>query len=261
MTVEQLAKKLDELISPELSESWDNDGIDVMPNPNAEVTRVLCALDCTTEAINTARVWGCNVIVTHHPLIYKPLGSVTAEESVGKRVIQCIKHGIAVISFHTRLDIMEGGVNDKLAERLGIKNTEAFIPYGRIGDIAETPLDYFAENVANGLDIPKSALTIVDANKYPKRVAVVSGSGKSDIYSAIAAGADTFVTGEVSHSQYIDCKEMGLNLICATHYATERIVLPVLSNIVEQTGAKADVLMFKPSNEFGYPYPPINDEE
>lgn len=260
MTVEQLAKGLDNIISPELSASWDNDGIDVMPNPNAEVTRVLCALDCTTEAINAARVWGCNVIVTHHPLIYKPLDSVTPNESVGKRVIQCLKNGIAVISFHTRLDIMQGGVNDILAERLGIKNTEAFIPYGRIGDIAETTIECFAENVANGLDIPKTSLTIVDANKYPKRVAIVSGSGKSDIYSAIAAGADTFVTGEVSHSQYIDCKEMGLNLICATHYATERIILPVLSDIVEQLGVKAEIFMFKPSNEFGYPYSIIDEE-
>ncbi len=256
MTVEQLAKKLDEIISPDLSEPWDNDGRMIIPNPKASVARVLCALDCTTEAINTARAWGCNVIVTHHPLIFKPLGNITPDDSVGKRVIECLKDGIAVLSYHTRLDIMPGGVNDKLADLIGLSNVEPFVPYGRIGDVGKRYIEDFAEDVANSLNISKSCLTVVASSMYARRVALVSGCGKDEIKEVIAAGADTFVTGEVMHSHLIECKELGLNLICATHYATERIILPVLADIVERSGAKTEIFMFRPSQEFGYSYSP-----
>ncbi|MBO5870746.1 MAG: Nif3-like dinuclear metal center hexameric protein [Clostridia bacterium] len=254
MTVEQLARALDNLIPPELSEPWDNDGKMIIPNPSKQVSRVLCALDCTTEAINAARVWGCNVIVTHHPLIFQPLESINSSDSVGKRVIECIKNDIAVISFHTRLDIIEGGVNDMLALTLGLNNAETFIPYGRIGDVEKQTFDEFAEKVANMLNLDAKSMPMVNASDTVSRVAVVSGSGKDEINAVLKAGADTFVTGEVMHNHMIDCKELGLNLICATHYATERIVIPVLAEIVKKVGAIADIFMFKPSQEFGHFY-------
>lgn len=260
MTVEQLAKELDILIPDSLSEPWDNDGRMVIPTPNAEVTRVLCALDCTGKAIQAAKAWACNVIVTHHPLVFKPIGSVTPDDSVGKRIIECIKNGIAVLSYHTRLDSMDGGVNDKLAELIGLKNVQAFIPYGRIGDAEDEAFPSasltflsFADRVAEALEIEPSQITVVRANDTTKRVALVSGCGKDEIKAAIDAGADTFVTGEVMHNHLIDCMESGLNLICGTHFATERIILPVLAEKVRSCGVPADVWMFRPEIEFGLP--------
>ncbi len=250
MTVEQLVKQLDEIIPKTLSEPWDNDGCDVIPDKNAEVTRVLCALDCTSVAIDMAVKWGCNVIITHHPLVFKPLASVVSDDSVGKRVIECIKRGIAVISFHTRLDIIEGGVNDTLARLLGIKNTESFIPYGRIGEVEEQSFEEFSALVAEKHKLDICALQRVKSTDKVKRVAVISGCGKDEISQVIAAGADTFVTGEVMHNHMIDCKEMGLNLICATHYATERIIIPILADKVREF-AKTDVYMFVREEEYG----------
>lgn len=250
MTVEQLIEKLDEIFPKSLSEPWDNDGIDVLPDKNAEVTRVLCALDCTSVAIEKAKELGCNVIITHHPLVFKSLGSVSDSDSVGKRVIECIKSGIAVISFHTRLDIVEGGVNDTLADLLCIENTESFIPYGRIGDVKEQSFESFASLVASALHIEKSELSLVKANADVKRVAIVSGGGKDEINAVVAAGADTFVTGEVTHSAMIDCKELGLNLICATHYATERIIVPVLAEKLRGL-APSEVYVFVREEEYG----------
>ncbi len=250
MTVEQLVKQLDEIIPKTLSEPWDNDGYDVIPDKNAEVTRVLCALDCTSVAIEKATEQGCNVIITHHPLVFKPLASVSNEDSVGKRVIECIKRGIAVISFHTRLDIVEGGVNDTLASLLGIKNTESFIPYGRIGEIEEQSFESFAALVASALRIEKSELALVKSSEAAKRVAVVSGCGKDEINEVLAAGADTFVTGEVMHNHMIDCKELGLNLICATHYATERIIVPLLADKIRNF-VPCGVYLFVREEEYG----------
>ncbi|MBE6692059.1 MAG: Nif3-like dinuclear metal center hexameric protein [Ruminococcaceae bacterium] len=249
MTVEQLAKKLDEIISPELSEAWDNDGRMIIPDPNAEVTRVLCTLDCTTYAIRNAIHLGCNVIITHHPLVFKPLGRVTPDDSVGKRVIECIKNNIAVLSYHTRLDSMEGGVNDVLAETIGLTNVSAFLPYGRIGDYEPCNLKDFAEQVSDSIQIPYEELILVHSYKKVRRVALVSGCGKDEIAAAIKAGADTFLTGEVMHNHLIDCKELGLNLVCATHYGTERVIVPVLKEMIENMGIESFVFTYKPDAE------------
>jgi dinuclear metal center YbgI/SA1388 family protein len=250
MTVEQLINALDGMIPKNLSEPWDNDGLDVVPDKNAEITGVLCALDCTSVAVNRATELGCNVIITHHPLVFKPLGSVICDDSVGKRVIECIKRGIAVVSFHTRLDIIEGGVNDILAETVGLKNISDFIPYGRIGDVDEVGFEEFARHVAAVLGLNINELGLVKSKNTVKRVALVSGCGKDEIGDAINAGADTFITGEVMHNHMLDCKEMGINLICATHYATERIVLPLLANKVKEL-ARVEVLEFTREDEYG----------
>ncbi len=251
MTVEQLAKLLDEKISSDLSEVWDNDGRMVVPDKNANVSKVLCALDCTSEAIKHAIESGCNVIVTHHPLIFKPLAHLVGDDSVGKRVLECVKNGIAVLSYHTRLDSMQGGVNDSLAEIIGLQNVESFVPFGRIGDIEETNFADFASKVANALKLDINELALVNANGKTKRVALVSGSGKDEIIAVLSVGADTFLTGEVMHNHMIDCRELGLNLICGTHYATERIVLPKLAEIIASFGIKTEIFNFEKEREYG----------
>ena len=250
MTVEQLIAQLNVDIPPQLSEPWDNDGIDLLPHKDMEVTKVLCALDCTSVTIEYAKKFGCNVIITHHPLVFKPLGAVSYADSVGKRVIECIKNNISVISFHTRLDIIEKGVNDTLASMLGIKNTESFIPYGRVGEVEKQGFEEFANKVADALKLDVNTLPMVKARENVSRVAVISGSGKDEIKDVIACGADTFVTGEVMHNHMIDCKELGLNLICGTHYATERIIVPILAETVRKY-VPCDVYQFIKEEEYG----------
>lgn len=250
MTVRQLAAELDKHIPKELSEVWDNDGSMVIPEPDAEVTRVLCALDCTSAAIKKAKEWGCNVIITHHPLIFKPLGALVPDDSVGKRVLECVKSSIAVLSYHTRLDSMEGGVNDVLCDSLGIMEREAFLPYGRIGDVKEQSFEDFSAFVAQKLCLNREEMGLVKCSDSVKRVAVVSGCGKDEISAVISAGADTFITGEVMHNHFIACRELGLNLICATHYATERVVLPILAEKIRDF-APCDVYMFTKEEEYG----------
>ena len=251
MTVEQLAKELDKIIPPELSEPWDNDGRMVIPDKNAEVTKVLCALECTSVSIAIAKRLGCNVILTHHPLIFKPLNSLSESDCVGKRVLECVKSGISVLSYHTRLDILSGGVNDMLAEMLGIKNTDAFVPYGRVGEVEEQSFESFVNTVKTALEVPESELRLVKANEKVSRVAVISGCGKDEIRDAIVSGADTFVTGEVMHSHMVECKEWGISLICATHYATERFIARKLADIVGKLGLKHDIYEFVKEEEYG----------
>ncbi len=249
MTVEELAVRLEERIPASLSEPWDHDGRMVMPERDGRVNRVLCVLDCTSEAIRRAKEQDCNVIVSHHPLLFHPLASLTEADSVGKRVLACVKAEISVLSYHTRLDSMEGGVNDCLAAALGVQRPYAFLPYGRIGEVEPQSFEAFYEEVSERLHVAQ--FPCVKASDTVRRVAVVSGCGKDEIAAVLAAGADTYVTGEVMHNHMIDCKELGLNLLCATHYATERVVVPFLGDLVRACGVPAVEYPFTREDEYG----------
>ena len=139
MTVMELYKALDAAIPRALSCEWDNDGLMCCPDPNKQVERVLIALDITEEVVDDAIEGGFDVILSHHPIIFKGLRAVEPSNAVARKTIKLIQNGIAAMSFHTRLDALTGGVNDVLAARLELQNTEPFgvdpIPIGRVGEL------------------------------------------------------------------------------------------------------------------------------
>lgn len=250
MKIKELISLLEQEIPKELSENWDNDGAMIVPNSNAEVKKVLVALDCTGEAIDEAINLGCNVIVTHHPLVFRPVNRILDTNPTAKRMISCIENGIAVLSYHTRLDSMDGGVNDCLAERIGLYNAEAFVPYGRVGEFGyERDFADFIEDIEKKLD--EKPQSIVNRGGSVKKVALVSGGGKGEVLAAFNTGADTYLTGEASHDALIEAAELGMNMVCFTHHATERVVLPALKEIVEECGAEAVVFDFDTAVEYG----------
>ncbi|MBQ0092456.1 MAG: Nif3-like dinuclear metal center hexameric protein [Clostridiales bacterium] len=249
MNVKEFAAAMEQSVPAAFSESWDRDGVMVLPDGDLPVKKVLVALDCTSVAIEKAKAAGCNVIVTHHPLIFDPLSSLTEEDPVAKRVLSCVKNGIAVFSYHTRLDSMPGGVNDCLAAAIGLKNTEAFLPYARIGDVEEQPFETFLARVREGLRVETTEC--VRSRERVCRVAIMSGSGKDGIEAAVRAGADTYLTGEVKHENKIACKEYGINLICASHHATERVVLPFLAEKIGEMGIETVIHDFTEAEEYG----------
>ena len=241
LTVGELARRLETRIPASLREPWDHDGVMVLPDPDEPVRGVLCALDCTGEVVEAAKKRACNVILTHHPLLFHPLPVVSPSDSVGKRVLACVRAGIAVLSYHTRLDCMEGGVNDCLAALLELRAPEPFVPYGRVGGVPEgyEKFNDFAAFVGRKLGV--TPFPTVKARETVRRVALVAGCGKDEIAAVLAAGADTFVTGEVLHNHLIDCRELGLNLLCVTHAASETPVLPFLAGLATQCGAVCTV--------------------
>ena len=241
LTVGELGKLLEEKIPASLREPWDHDGAMVVLDRDESVTKVLCALDCTSGAIEYAKEQGCNVIVTHHPLLFHPLPALVEEDSVGKRVLACVQAGIAVFSFHTRLDCMEGGVNDCLASLLELQDYTSFIPYGRVGEAPSHLHSFDAFSAFVGEKLGVVPFPTVKAREEVRRVAIVAGCGKDEIREVLSSGADTFVTGEVLHNHLIDCGELGLNLLCVTHEASERPVLPFLRELVQSLGAEAEI--------------------
>ena len=229
-TVRDVYDWLNQIAPFDTTESYDNAGL-LLGSMSAPAERILVALDATPAVIDEAIAHQAQLIVTHHPLIFKPLSRL-AGDSTSTRIIKCIENGLSVASFHTCLDIAEGGVNDTLCEKLGIENTTAFLPFGRIGDVREQSFADFCVFASEALKcIP---FQTVDAGRSVRRVAVVSGGGKDEVRDAYDAGADTYLTGEASHSAMIDAAEYGINMLCCGHFETENPVVPVLAGIISK---------------------------
>ena len=235
MTVRTIYEKLCERIPEELREAWDNDGLMCSSDDGREVKRALITLDVTEDIVDYAISHDIDLIVSHHPLIFKPLKSVTEEGHVSRKVIKLIKNDISVMSFHTRADKVDGGVNDTLADILGLKNTVPFGEgnLGRIGTLREElSMEDFSYLLKGLLDC--DGVKVSDACIPVQRVAVVGGDGKSYVQSALLAGADTFVSGRIGYNVMAEAGEMGINLIEAGHFFTEHPVTQFFQTILHR---------------------------
>ena len=225
MTVKELYTEFSERIPEYLREEWDNDGLMCCPDATANVERVLVTLDVTEEIVDYAIESAFDLIVSHHPLIFKPLRSVVEEDHTSRKLIKLLSSGISVFSFHTRADKVSGGVNDQLSDLLGVLDAKPFGEglLGRIGYVEETlELQDFAYRVKRAVD--SDMVRYADGYNDVSCVAVVGGDGKDFIKSAIEAGADTFVSGRIGYNTMEEAAEMGINLIEAGHYFTEQPV-------------------------------------
>ena len=240
MTVKELYAVFSEKIPAELSEEWDNDGLMCSADTSAEVRRVLCVLDVTEEIVDYAIEQCFDLIISHHPLIFRPITSVTEDNPTARKVIKLVESGVSVFSFHTRADKVSGGVNDSLCDLLGMYNTYPFGEglLGRIGDLdEEMSLEDFAYKIKE--TIGADAVRYADGYNTVRRVAVVGGDGKSYISAAIKEGADTFISGRIGYNVMEEASERGINLIEAGHYFTEQPVTEFFLSIV--IGADSDI--------------------
>ena len=227
----------------ELAESWDNVGL-LVGDPEAAVERVLVALDITPQVAEEALERGCQLIVAHHPVMncaWHPVQTVRADNRQGRTLTALLRGGVAAICMHTNLDAAEGGVNDILAEKLGLTQPEMLTEekIGRIGTLkCEIPLVEFTHSVIELLGC--NGLRYVDAGRPVHRVAVGGGACGCYISEAVAAGCDTFVTSDLKYNDFLDTE--GLNLIDAGHFPTENVVCPALRDRLQSAFPAVDVL-------------------
>lgn len=240
MTVKKLYDKLTERIPEELRCDWDNDGIMCASDLSAEVNNILITLDVTEEIVDYAISRNFDLIISHHPLIFRPVASLTGENHVSRKLIKLISNNVAVFSFHTRADKVRGGVNDLLAKAIGLNNAVPFGEdcLGRIGELPEErELDMFAEDVK--MQLGADCVRTADAYNPVKRVAVVGGDGKDYVADAVKAGADTYLSGRLSYNVMEEAADMGINLIEAGHYFTEFPVTSFFSSLVSSLDGNA----------------------
>ena len=204
---------------------FDNVGL-LVGDPEAEVSGILVSLDCFDEVIDRAEDLDANLIITHHPIIFSPLKTVTADSLVYK----LIEKGISVISCHTNLDLAEGGVNDALCTALGLYDietdqaTDGFLL--RIGVLDEIEDPYsFARHIKENLG---GSVKFVAGDRDIERVAVCSGSGGDYLWDAVRLGADALVTADVKHHIFIEAGRLGISVYDAGHFNTEDVIVAPL---------------------------------
>ena len=230
-TVADILTFLDTLAPAQLKMEWDNVGL-LCGSKNTEVTKILVALDPFEGVCKEAADIGAQLIVTHHPLIFRAPNTITDETSVGRSIMFLCRHGISAVNAHTNLDVAPGGVNDVLAEKLGLQNIQIINPvdgYGllRCGDVEQQPLETFLATVKEKLGC--DGLRYVNSSKPVCKVAVGGGSCADEMMEAYAAGCDTFVTADIKYNQFWDAYDIGMNLIDAGHFYTENPVVAVLA--------------------------------
>ena len=246
-TVRDIFETLCRLAPLALQMDFDNAGF-LVGRSDTPVNRVLLALDVTPECIEEALEKGAQLIVSHHPVIFQPVRSVTDRTSEGLRLLRMIERGLSVISMHTNLDIADGGVNDVLIVRLGAVCEGSLDEdgCGRIGVLPQTmPLaDFLARCRAV---LPAKGLRYVDAQRPVRRLAVLGGDGVDSLYRAAALGCDTFVTADVKYHAFQSALDLGINLIDADHFGTEQPVIPALHQALQE--AHPDVVFLLSESE------------
>ena len=219
----EILETLKKFAPVELACSWDNVGL--LVDAQRPVTKILTALDITAAVIDEAAAQGCELIVSHHPVIFDPLKRLTADALPAK----LLAAGISAICMHTNLDAAPGGVNDTLAALLGMQNTQNFAENcGRIGTLA-APVTV-AALAAHCAETLHTGVKYVDATRPVTTLAEVSGAGGSYLQEAIDLGADCLVTGEAGHHIALLAQERGVGLIVAGHWGTEHPVAAVLAD-------------------------------
>lgn len=230
-TVNDLVEVLEELMPSSLAEDWDNVGL-MLGRRAKPVKKILLALDLTKEVVEQAVAQRVDLIITHHPAIFKKLRCVVDNDWQQDLLLTLAEQGIAVYSAHTNLDCVSTGVNDVLAKLLKLEDTDVLDEsngLGRIGTVEETSLADYALLVKEALKA--DYLVVGDAGKVVRRVAVCGGAGSDLIQLALAKGADTLVTGDVKYHSAQEAVFGGLNIIDAGHQPTE---LPVLDKLADR---------------------------
>ena len=220
----------------QLAESWDNVGL-LIGNPDQQVTGVLAGLDATNALIDEAISNGCNTIITHHPVIFKPLAAIDTGTPEGQLLKKALRHDLAIIGCHTNFDSAREGVSDVLGQLLGLTDLRPLVAstgsaestgLGRIG-VYEKELnpEEFLICLFSVLELD----TVQMAGKLPasiKTVAVCGGSGSEFAPVARQKGADVYLSAEIKHNIAIWARENNFCIIDGTHYATEKPAVALL---------------------------------
>jgi dinuclear metal center YbgI/SA1388 family protein len=237
-TVGDVAHVLEQLAPLTLAEEWDNVGL-LVGEAEWPAERVMTCLTVTADTVSEAIDQRANLIVAHHPLPFRPIKSVTSATTVGRLLLQLIRHAIAVYSPHTAFDSASAGINQHLAIGLGLQEIMPLKPArsgdpdegsGRFGLIGE-PLTRreLAERTKEFLNIDGVRIA-GSTEESVSRVAIACGSGGSFLDAAVDAQCDVLVTGETSFHTCLEAEARGMGLILAGHFASERFALLSLAD-------------------------------
>lgn len=246
MKISEIIRIMEEWADPNYMDDWDNGGLQY-GSRDQSLTGILITLDVTEKVLEYAIHSGSNLIISHHPLIFKGIKDLSLSTLQGRMAYKIIKNDIGIYCAHTSLDLAPGGVSDVLADKLGVFNKKPLrtfekspqygtLGYGRVGEIKSLKLEELASHVKERLGV--EVLKVYGERKDPiTRLAVCGGSGADFIEDAAFSGAHAYITGDIKYHDSQLAMELGLVLIDATHYHTEKPVLYAIKNKLKEKAA------------------------
>lgn len=237
----EIIEKLETLSPTSYAESWDNIGL-LVGRRDKEVNTIYIALDATDDVIEEAVRLKADLLLTHHPLIFKKLDRVNTDDFIGRRVFQLIQKDICYYAMHTNFDVM--GMADAAADEIKLQSSQVLnVTYeddiakegcGRVGSLPKKmSLAECAELVKRAYQVP-NVRVFGNLTDMVEMAAVMPGSGGSYIKDALLAGADVMITGDIDHHEGIDAVAQGLNIIDAGHYGIEKLFIPYMKEFLQR---------------------------
>lgn len=228
----------------EIIDSWDNTGFQI-GRKNKNIKNIMLALDLDRYVLEESIKKNIDLIITHHPIIFKELDSVVDTNPNGKLILDLIENDIAAYNAHSNLDLAVGGVSDALADKLKLKNISNLreldgndysnnkFGYGRIGEIKKIDLESFINNMKNLLDID-DVILYGEIDKNISKIAVCGGSGSDFMEDALEKGAEVYITGDIKYHEAQFAYERDLIILDIGHFHSEKHILPVIKNYLEE---------------------------
>lgn len=241
MRCSDVIEKLEQLSPLSFAESWDNPGL-LAGRKDKEIRVVYIALDATTDVIREAEKVHADLLLTHHPLIFRGIKQVNTDDFIGRRVFQLISKDICYYAMHTNFDVM--GMADAAADEMNLRSPQVLEitfeddiskeGFGRIGDLPQImTLKQCCEYVKKCYGI-EHVKVFGDLDMDVQKAVIMPGSGKSMIDAALKLGADVMITGDIDHHAGIDAVEQGMAVIDAGHYGLEKIFIPYMKEYLNR---------------------------
>lgn len=259
LELKQIIKFLEDFVPLELAEEWDNVGL-LVGDDSAEIERVMTCLTITPDVVGEAIQTNSNLIVAHHPMMFRAVNKLTSRSIEGKMLLDLIQNRIAVYSPHTAFDSAAKGINQQLAEDLGLtdiapirsidhERLPAESGSGRYGELVEPiSLNELLEKTKQVMNVPHLQY-VGELDRSITKVAVACGAAAEYLGDATQLGCEVLITGEARFHGCLEARSTGMSLIVAGHYATERPAVEALAKILDQSFSEIEVLPSQVEND------------
>lgn len=238
--VKDVIKCMENFAPEYLKEDFDNVGL-MVGDKESEISKILIALDCTLDVINEAKNINADMIITHHPLLFRKPKTITTDTLLGKKIIDLIKNDISLYSSHTNLDSVQDGLNHTIAKMLGFEESKILVKsnksdlagLGRVCSLDNIiTIDELVQLLKTKLNI--NNIRVVEGKLAINKIAIINGSGQDFIEKAINEGAQCIITGDTTYHYVSDYKELGITVIDIGHFSSEWIVFKeTMGRIIE----------------------------
>lgn len=250
MKLRTIMNWLEELSPLQYAEEWDNVGL-LLGDENQEIRHIMIALDASDYVIEQAVEQKVDLLLTHHPMIFRAMKQINNHSMIGRRIWKLATNQISYYAMHTNFDV-KGGMAELAAARIGLSETlpiqvtcqegERLEGIGRVGCISEaTTVECLARLTKEKFGL-RNVTVYGDVQRSVRRVAICPGSGKSEIDNAIQANAEVLITGDIGHHEGIDAVDMGLEIIDATHYGLEHIFIEYMKGYLKECAGETEDL-------------------